>query len=388
MNKKSHKNNFKKIGLIILSMVIGAIFGLLIIMVSYPSFISISKSKDTIFTLIIFIATFVFAFTLQLILHEAGHLICGILSGYEFISFRVGKLTFVKENDKIVLKKFKIPGTAGQCLMMPPKGNGYDCHYLLYNLGGILMNFLISLICIVFYLLIPNTELISVFLAFTAVSGLYDVIVNGIPMKVSGISNDGHNMLSMKKDMLSRYSFYVQLRVNGLLYQGMRIKDMPFNWFELPPNADLNHSLISGIKCLEANYYHDRKEFDKAKECYKHLLNAAPNLINLLKNEINCELLFYEIIGECREKIIDELYTKELKKYIKLTDCYITRKRLMYAYTLIVEKHKVKADKLLKEIHIVKKTYPAKAEVESELEIIDFINKKYLFPSESKNNIT
>ena len=30
------------------------------------------------------------AFYLQLILHEGGHLVCGLLTGYRFVSFRIG----------------------------------------------------------------------------------------------------------------------------------------------------------------------------------------------------------------------------------------------------------------------------------------------------------
>ncbi|KAJ52411.1 hypothetical protein BD780_001154 [Clostridium tetanomorphum] len=383
MNKKLQKNKFKnyfkKIGLVILSMGIGGIVGILIAMFVKHTFNNINTPKDTIFTIMILIVLFVCTFILQLILHEVGHLLFGIWSGYEFISFRVGSLTFIKEKGKITLKKFKVMGTGGQCLMMPPEGNGYDCPYILYNLGGILINLLVSCLCIVFYILFPIPRLIAAFLIFTTISGIYDLIVNGIPMKINGIANDGHNIFSMKNDKLSRYSFYIQLRVNGLLHQGVRMKDMPLHWFKLPSGADLNDSLISSIKCLEANYYHDRKEFLKARECYESLLNNSPNLIKLFKNEINCELLFYEIMDECRKNIIDELYNKELKKYIKLTNCYISRKRLMYAYSVIIEKNTANADKLLKEIDIVKKTYPAKAEIESELEIIDFIKQKYLY---------
>lgn len=372
MNNESQnnrvKNLLKKLITIILFTGMGSIIGVIIGMLS----------EGDIFMIIACFILFGLAFTLQLILHEVGHLICGIWSRYEFVSFRVGTLTFIKENNKIVLKKFKVMGTGGQCLMMPPKGNGYDCPYILYNLGGILMNFLVSCLCMILYMLFPMPKLVELFLILTSISGIYDLIMNGIPMKVGGIANDGYNIFSMKNDSLSRYSFYIQLRVNGLLHQGVRMKDMPSSWYKIPSEANLNDSLISSIKCLEANYYHDRKEFDKAKECYENLSNDAPNLIKLFKNEINCELLFYEIIGDCRKEIIDQLYTKELKKYIKLTDCYISRKRLMYAYALIIEKDIIKADKVLNEIEVVKTTYPVKGEVESELEIIDYIKQKYL----------
>lgn len=73
------------------------------------------------------------------------------------------------------------------------------------------------------------------------------------------------------------------------------------------------------------------------------------------------------------EEIINDLYTKKLKAYIKATDCYITRKRLNYAYALIIEKDLEKVNRILKEVEKVKRTYPVKSEIESELEIIDFV---------------
>lgn len=366
------KDSFKKGFAIIIGVGIGIIAGIIIGVVSDSG-----ESDGDFFTFLIYFALFILAYMLQLVLHELGHLICGFLSGYEFISFRIGSLTFVKENGKIVIKKFKIMGTGGQCLMMPPEGNGYDCPYFLYNLGGVLMNTVISCLCVAAYLLLPMPKMVAAFLIFIACIGLFDLILNGIPMKIGGIANDGYNMLSIGRDKTIRKAFYTQLRVNGLIYRGTRLKDMPLEWFELPFDADLNNPLFSSIKMLEGSYYEDKKEFDKAKQCFENLLNSAPKLIKLLENEIKCALLFYETIGEGRREVIDDLYTNDLKKYIKATNCYISRKRLMYAYALIIEKDNTKADKILKEIDVVKKTYPAKAEVESELEIIEFIKQKY-----------
>ena len=62
-----------------------------------------------------------------------------------------------------------------------------------------------------------------------------------------------------------------------------------------------------------------------------------------------------------------------MRNYIKLTNCYISRKRLMYAYNLLVLKDKKKADKVLEEFEKVKKSYPIKGEIESEKEIMNFI---------------
>ena len=68
----------------------------------------------------IFICAFV-AMILQTIIHEGGHLIFGLLSGYHFGSFRVFNLIWIKEDGAIRLRRLSITGTAGQCLMVPPE---------------------------------------------------------------------------------------------------------------------------------------------------------------------------------------------------------------------------------------------------------------------------
>ena len=326
----------------------------------------------SIFTIVLYIFIFYFAFIIQIIIHEAGHLIFGLLSGYEFISFRVGSITIVKDQEKFKLKKFKIKGTGGQCLMMPKTNNYEEINYVLYNLGGILMNFIASIICLLILILVDTNQYIKVMLSEFILIGVICVISNGIPMKLGGISNDGYNTMSISRDKFIKYCFYIQLKVNGLLSKGMRFKDMPIEWFNVKEGADLNNHLVTFLKIMEANYYQDKLDFNLAKECYENILDNAPNIIKLYENEIKCELLFYEILNGNMEKV-DELYTKELRNYIKITDCYISRKRLMYVYNLIVLKDKEKADKVLGEFEKLKNSYPIKGDIESEEEIMSFI---------------
>ena len=76
----------------------------------------------------------------HIIIHELGHLVFGLLTGYQFASFRIGSLMFVKKQEKIKVKKFSLMGTGGQCLMMPPKMENGSMPYRLYNLGGVIFN--------------------------------------------------------------------------------------------------------------------------------------------------------------------------------------------------------------------------------------------------------
>ncbi len=61
------------------------------------------------------------AFILQIVLHEGGHLLFGLLSGYRFVSFRIFNWTLIRQEGKFRLKRFGIAGTGGQCLMLPPR---------------------------------------------------------------------------------------------------------------------------------------------------------------------------------------------------------------------------------------------------------------------------
>ena len=84
---------------------------------------------------------------IQIAVHEGGHLIFGKLSGYQFVSYRISNLMFVKDTGKLKLKKLSIVGTGGQCLMMPPDCDGYQYPYILYNFGGSITNLLLSCLC-------------------------------------------------------------------------------------------------------------------------------------------------------------------------------------------------------------------------------------------------
>ena len=42
---------------------------------------------------------------IEMAIHEAGHLIFGLATGYKFLSYRIGSFTFIKEEGKIKVKE-------------------------------------------------------------------------------------------------------------------------------------------------------------------------------------------------------------------------------------------------------------------------------------------
>ena len=84
-----------------------------------PSSLAVSGADKTAIVITAFVSIFI-SYLLIIIIHEAGHLVFGLLSGYKYLLFRVGSLILIKRNNKFEFKKMSIQGTAGQFVLMPP----------------------------------------------------------------------------------------------------------------------------------------------------------------------------------------------------------------------------------------------------------------------------
>lgn len=362
----------------IIKLIVGAVFGFACGYLGFSSFEkSISSQQSGIEEILKLGGAFlclIFGFVLHMFLHELGHLLFGKRSGYDFVSFRIGNIMFIKENGKLVRKKFNIVGTGGQCLMSPPEPVNDKFPYILYNLGGSFLNFISSGVCYLIYVLLSDAypAVARVFIIF-AIVGLFIGLTNIIPAKTGGIANDGYNALTLGKDEKSRRAFWLQLHINALTTKGVRYRDMPAEWFRLPSDDDLNDVMIVSVALCSVNYLIDKQEFEKAAALARHLLETADKMLEVYKNELHCELLFLEIIGECRKEEIDRLYTKQLKNYIKNTSSYVSRQRLIYTYAKLVSHDNAAAEKAYKQFAKTCTTYPNAGEVAGERDLINWV---------------
>jgi len=312
---------------------------------------------------------------IHIILHEAGHLIGGLLSGYQFVSFRVYSFIFIKENGRIVTKRYNLAGTAGQCLMSPPNAENYNFPYLLYNLGGGMLNFIFSGIFFALYMMLRDIFALSgvIFIPLIGIGILFGAL-NLVPLKLSGIANDGYNIFTMGKNKDARRAFYIMLQANASLLAGARSKDLPAEWLELPENY--NDPLSATFALNRVGYFMDKHDFDAAKELATEILETADKVLEIHKNELRCNLLFIEIIGERRQEEIDRLYTKELQKYIKANPYHLSKRRLEYAYAKLVICDEAKTSRALNVLNKTFLTYPYKGELELERELVDIIDNR------------
>ncbi len=345
---------------------------------------------DNVFTgMLIFIVLFILlilAYLVQIVLHELGHLFFGLVSGYGFVSFRVGSLTLVREEGKFKLKKYNIPGTGGQCLMMPPELKDGEYPYVIFNLGGVLFNLIFSSLALLPIILIDDLSAgVWALLVLFIIAGVIGILTNGIPLKIGGIANDASNILSMRNDATAREGFYLQLRINGLQSMGMRLKDLDKEKLELPVDADLSNPLNTGIKLIEHNWYLDNKDFVNARATLESLVPYFNKLLPLYVYEINSERIFLELIGDNNKDLIDRLYTETLQKYIKQSKFMLNKTRLMLAYEAFYNKDLKKAEEQYKLLIKMYDTYPNKGEAEMELMLADWVMERMENNEQSKD---
>ena len=376
MNKKEKKFKWKKIIPVILFMLIGGISGFY--MGKYIALVSNEGETPfkRLFNTGIIILLMYIAIILQIIIHEAGHLIGGLISGYKFSSFRVFNLMLLKENEGFKFKKLSLAGTGGQCLMIPPDPIDGKIPYRLYNLGGPIINLVTSLIFLVAYILVPNAKFISSFFLMLSIIGITFAIMNGVPMKFGGINNDGDNALSLGKNTYALKGFWVQMKVNELSSKGVRIKDMPGELFFIPSDEEMKNSMSATIAVFTCNRLIDENKFEEAQRLIRSFLDADTAIVGLHKSLLICDEIYCKVINGSSKEEIDVLLNKEQKKFMKSMKKFPSVLRTQYAYSLIIEEDLDKANKFKKQFNKISSTYPYKSEIESEYELLEIADKK------------
>lgn len=315
------------------------------------------------------------AILLQIVIHEAGHLVFGRLSGYGFSSFRIFSWIWVREEGKLTCRRLSLAGTAGQCLMVPPELKDGRMPVFLYNMGGALLNLITAALFFGLSLLCQGAPVLSVLLRMPAVVGLGVALLNGIPMRVGPVDNDGRNALALSKDTEAMRAFWVQMKVAAQTARGIRLKDMPEDWFRLPAAATMQSGVTAALGVMAANRLMDQHRFREADALMARLLELD-SVMGLHRNMMLCDRIFTELIGEGRPEIVEGFRTKDLHKGLKTMRSLPSVLRTEYALALLLEKDQAKAEKILAQFDVQTKSYPYPCEVEGERELMAIARDK------------
>ncbi|MGM9940528.1 MAG: M50 family metallopeptidase [Bulleidia sp.] len=328
-------------------------------------------------TVILRIALLVVALYLQLFLHEAGHLVFGLLSGYSFLSFRIFDWMIVNDHGHLLLRRIHLDGTAGQCLMIPPEPVDGHVPGLLYNLGGVLMNFIVSAVCAVLLLVIPFGTDLRMFLFEIILFGVVFGLTNGIPLMAGTVVNDGANAVALEKSPQANRAFYLQLKMNAMLTEGVSLSGMPDEWFAIPDDEDMKNPLIATIGVFACNRMMEQHRFTDMETQITHFMNITTGMNSIHRQLLKCDLLYVRLLAGKSGEPVDSLLTKDVKKVMKTMKNYPSVIRTNYAYALLHDQDQDKADEYSHQLAHIAPSYPYQTDVMHETDLMLLAKEQY-----------
>lgn len=370
----------KKIFHILKGFIIGSVIGIALVLASCLLFTDITPARFfdilvgeglasvAVGCLLSFVALAI-AFVLHIIVHEGGHLVGGLLTGYRFVSFRIFSLTLLRRDGRYIVRRFNIPGTGGQCIMLPPEGDAAKVPFVIYNAAGVAANILLTAAAVpYFFIHSADSGMFAFLLAlFIVIAGLWTAIINGIPMKINGMCNDAGNIRLMLRDMQVRRHFVLQLRAHALCQNGMRPKDFPPEWFNIPDSGE-EYGLINVVTDMFAVAREiDRADYSRANTMLTAIRDRRPTLPDMYEKEIDCELAFTSLMLGYEDEA-RALLTPDLTAYIRRTVSYSSSKpRLLCAIALHLEHDSQKAATILRDTETQRDRYIMRGEAEADI---------------------
>lgn len=332
--------------------------------------LSVRKMLIRLFLLIV-------AFLLQLFLHETGHLVFGLFSGYGFVSFRIFNIMILNDHGHLLVKRLHLDGTAGQCLMSPPEPVSGHIPGLLYNMGGVLMNLIFGFAAmILIYIFHDHKELIEWLFQFV-LFGVIFALLNGIPFASSTISNDGANAIALESNPKANRAFYLQMKMNAMLSEGVSLSGMPQEWFTVPDDADMENPLIATIGVFACNRLMEQHRFTDMEQLIVHFM-SIPNGINDIHWQLlKCDLLFVRLLAGKQGELITSLLDKPIRKVMKTMKDFPSVIRTQYAVSLLHEQDENKAEKYRRHMAEIADSYPYHTDIMHENDLMILAKQQY-----------
>lgn len=350
-----------------------------------------SSVLETVLVAGLFVVVIAIVYLLHIVVHEAGHLVMGLATGYRFVSFRIGSFMLVKDEGRLRLRRFSLAGTGGQCLLGPPDLVNGRVPYVLYNLGGVLANLALAVLCGIAAavlhaealnqvgnsapLWVTPTGAVALFCALAAAIGVALALMNGIPLSIGGVNNDGRNIVSASESPEALHAFWIIVKTSEELARGTRIKDMPDDWFAPPSSPEaLANPLIASVAVAASQRLLDEGKPNEAAQAIRTLLDSDSGMLGVHRALLQIDLAFCELVTGTRPAN-PEPFDKETQRVAKAMRDNPSLLRARYATALLADHNPEEARALREKFDRVVARYPYPADIESERELMAQVDK-------------
>ncbi len=261
----------------------------------------------------------VLAFWLQVLLHEAGHALAGLASGFRPLAFGVGPLRLERAGDGWRFRwGGNLSGISGFALLLPsagrPASRGEQAIYLL---GGVLANAAVAGLAL-WALAASPPELLRGLLVAVAATGLFLSVVNLVPFRSGGWLSDGAGLWSLwRQPGLALASIGLQQAVQASM-DGTRPRDWPAVLLPLddaPFGVHGEPGLDTAIASMRLSRALDRGRTDVAEAAARYLHSTWPTASPALRPglaamlAVHCLLVRQDLVAvrAWRERMVGSL---------------------------------------------------------------------------------
>ncbi len=364
----------------VLGIVSGVLYGIVGFILGFSLVVEMPTDSNYAVTMLFFITLVFVSMYVHVIIHEAGHLIFGLLSGYKFSSFRVGVFTIMKdENRNFKFKLMRVPGTAGQCLLEPPEPRDGEIPVIMYNLGGVIMNVLLACVSMAALIITNVIGIPKLILLSLVCNGFALAITNGVPMKSSMIANDGANLLAACEDKEGNRALYNTLMLACYQSRGYRMKDIPDEYFRFPDPLAMHNVLRASEAMFCVDRVKDTGLLGDAEDLIDIALEYSGALCGIYKNVLKSDKLFVSIMAGKDGEYIEKLLDKDMKKQLRVLQNAMYGVYTVYAYEKLYRGDLERAHKIRQRFEKRSLKYPYKGERETVMMLLRRVDTQWEF---------
>jgi hypothetical protein len=241
------------------------------------------------------------------------------------------------------------------------------------------MNLIATIIAVIVLILgygVLKSYLIVSIITFILLGGLL-FLTNALPISSALISNDGCNAIALSKNKEAMFSFWVQLMVMDMQSKGIRLKDMPDEWFFVPGDVPTKNLFYSTLKVFACNRTLDTLDTVKCEAEIEALLNSNWLIIGLHRALLTIDLIYCRLVNHGRGNDYRALVTQDVKNVMKSMKNNPAILRTEYAAELLYDGNKAAADKKLCEFDAALKTHPYPGDSELERQLVNLALERY-----------
>lgn len=227
-------------------------------------------------------------FVIQIIFHEIGHLLGGLLTGWSFMYLQLYRLVILIDNKRL---KIRIVGERGYRCIMYPKSINQGA--ILYTTGGVIANLLLTIAGIIILIVIALPMVIWLYIWSFAVFGLGLFLINGIKRTIR-VCNDKECYNLLKANEVNKHCHNAQLIIAKQLIEGISYRDIGEEVICLCPDI-VQNDIQAYQAVLEYYYYLDANNHIKMGYALNKI-HDKDNISNEVLSIIKLEHIYLQLI--------------------------------------------------------------------------------------------